>query len=140
MTLRSALDPENRWAGGAAEEAWVEASRDLGPGWIVTAAFIGPGTITTAGVAGASFGHALLWAVAFSVLATLVLQEMSARLGAVTRRGLGEALRTGFSQPRLRIGVVLLVVPVANALGGAVIVVVVGLGGFQVLSAIGALD
>ena len=89
----------------------MEWPRNLGPGWIVTAAFIGPGTVTTASVAGASFGHALLWAIAFSVLATLVLQEMSARLGVVTRRGLGEALGTGFGQPWLRIASVWLVVP-----------------------------
>ncbi|MDJ0848438.1 MAG: Nramp family divalent metal transporter [Myxococcota bacterium] len=84
--------------------------RNLGPAWVVTAAFVGPGTVTTASVAGASFGHALLWAIAFSVLATLVLQEMSARLGVVTRRGLGEAMRTGFWQPWLRVPAVLLVV------------------------------
>jgi NRAMP (natural resistance-associated macrophage protein)-like metal ion transporter len=34
-----------------------------------------------------------LWALLFSVLATCVLQEMSARLGLVTRRGLSQALR-----------------------------------------------
>ena len=65
----------------------------FGPGLLVTAAFIGPGTVTTASVAGASFGYALLWALLFSVIATAVLQEMSARLGLATRRGLSEALR-----------------------------------------------
>ncbi len=64
--------------------------RNLGPGLLVAAAFIGPGTVTTATVAGARFGYALLWALAFSVVATIVLQEMSARLGLVTREGLGE--------------------------------------------------
>ncbi len=69
----------------------------FGPGLLVTAAFIGPGTVTTASVAGASFGYALLWALVFSVVATAVLQEMSARLGLVTRRGLSQALRETFS-------------------------------------------
>lgn len=69
----------------------------FGPGLLVTAAFIGPGTITTASVAGADFGFALLWALVFSVLATLVLQEMAARLGLVTRRGLSQALRETFA-------------------------------------------
>ena len=59
----------------------------------MTAAFIGPGTVTTASVAGAGFGYALLWALLFSVIATAVLQEMSARLGLVTRRGLSQAIR-----------------------------------------------
>lgn len=70
--------------------------KTLGPGLLVTAAFIGPGTVTTATTAGASFGFSLLWAVLFSTLATIVLQEMSARLGIVTRMGLGEALRESF--------------------------------------------
>ncbi|MEP5567605.1 MAG: Nramp family divalent metal transporter [Halioglobus sp.] len=65
----------------------------FGPGLLVTAAFIGPGTVTTASVAGAGFGYALLWALLFSVIATAVLQEMSARLGLVTRRGLSQAIR-----------------------------------------------
>ena len=69
---------------------------------LVTAAFVGPGTVTTASVAGAKFGYALLWALLFSVLATIVLQEMSARLGLVTRAGLGEALRNTITQRWLR--------------------------------------
>lgn len=69
----------------------------VGPGWIVAAAFIGPGTVTTATLAGARFGTALLWALLFSTAATLILQEMSARLGLVTRRGLGEAIRDRFA-------------------------------------------
>ena len=73
--------------------------RIFGPGLLVTAAFIGPGTVTTASLAGASFGFAIAWALIFAVLATIVLQEMSARLGLVTRRGLGEALRDTFADP-----------------------------------------
>jgi len=82
----------------------------LGPGLLVAAAFIGPGTVTTASVAGASTGYALLWALAFSILATMVLQEMSARLGIVSREGLGEALRTTFDNVVVKAAAVLLVV------------------------------
>ena len=82
----------------------------FGPGLLVTAAFIGPGTVTTASVAGAQFGFALVWAVGFSVFATLVLQEMAARLGVIARSGLGEALRTVIQTPLLRITLPLLVV------------------------------
>lgn len=67
--------------------------RRFGPGLLVTAAFIGPGTVTKATTAGANFGHTLLWAVGFSVIATIVFQEMASRLGIVTGRGLGEAIR-----------------------------------------------
>ncbi|WP_241263286.1 Nramp family divalent metal transporter [Parahaliea mediterranea] len=84
--------------------------RKFGPGLLVTAAFIGPGTITTASSAGAHFGFALLWALLFSLLATIVLQEMAARLGLVTRQGLAEGLRSYFHSPVLGRAAVLLVV------------------------------
>ena len=67
--------------------------RGVGPGVVVAAAFIGPGTVTTATLAGARHGVTLLWALTFATLATIVLQEMSARLGLATGAGLGQALR-----------------------------------------------
>lgn len=70
----------------------LQKLRSLGPGVLVTAAFIGPGTVTACTVAGARYGYALLWALVFASFATIVLQEMSARLGTVTQKGLGEAL------------------------------------------------
>ncbi|CAN5738115.1 Nramp family divalent metal transporter [soil metagenome] len=88
----------------------LQRLKNLGPGLLVAAAFIGPGTVTTASVAGASVGYALLWALAFSIFATIVLQEMSARLGIVSREGLGEALRTTFDNAIIKVLVVLLVI------------------------------
>lgn len=67
--------------------------KDIGPGALVAAAFIGPGTVTACTLAGANFGYTLLWALLFATLATIILQEMSARLGLVTQQGLGENLR-----------------------------------------------
>jgi NRAMP (natural resistance-associated macrophage protein)-like metal ion transporter len=90
----------------------------FGPGLLVTAAFIGPGTLTTSSVAGANYGFALLWTLLFSVLATIVLQEMAARLGLVGRQGLSEALRTTF-QSRLVSGFAVALVVAAIALGTA---------------------
>lgn len=66
--------------------------KSFGPGFLIAAAFIGPGTVTTATLAGANFGYTLLWAVLFSVVATLILQEMSARLGIASGTGLAECL------------------------------------------------
>lgn len=66
--------------------------KNLGPGILVTAAFIGPGTITACTLAGANFGYALLWALVFATIATIILQEMSSRLGTITQKGLGEVL------------------------------------------------
>lgn len=85
----------------------------IGPGAVVTAAFIGPGTVTTCTLAGVRFGYSLLWAVVFATAGTLVLQEMSARLGTVGQVGLGEALRRRFRGPA-RVAVALLV---ASAIG-----------------------
>jgi NRAMP (natural resistance-associated macrophage protein)-like metal ion transporter len=96
----------------------IRRLRNLGPGLLVTAAFIGPGTVTTASVAGASTGYAVLWAIVFSIFATIVLQEMSARLGVVSREGLGEALRTTFDNPVIKFGAIVLVVA-AIAFGNA---------------------
>ena len=92
--------------------------RKLGPGLLVTAAFIGPGTITTASIAGASYGFALLWVIIFSVTATIVLQEMTSRLGLISRAGLGEAIRTTFKNPLFTIFSTILVVS-AIAFGNA---------------------
>ena len=82
----------------------------FGPGILVTAAFIGPGTVTTASIAGAQFGFALLWTLVFSVLATILLQEMAARLALVTRQGLAQALRSSYSKSWLGTAAVILVV------------------------------
>ena len=71
-----------------------------GPGFLVTAAFIGPGTVVTASRAGAGYGTTLLWAVLFSVFATIVLQDMAARVGLASRRSLAEAIRDSLGNPR----------------------------------------
>lgn len=62
---------------------------------VIAAAFIGPGTVTTCGAAGAWYGPRLLWALGFSTLATLILQEASARLTARSGKDLARALREG---------------------------------------------
>ena len=89
----------------------------FGPGLLVAAAFIGPGTVTTASVAGAQYGFALLWALVFSVVATVVLQEMAARLGLVARMGLADAIRQSIRPVWARwlaIGIVLAAIAVGN--------------------------
>lgn len=110
-------------AGGVTTLAVPAASRsrlrlrEIGPGAVVAAAFIGPGTVTTATLAGARYGYALLWAVGFSIIATLVLQEMAARLGLVTGAGLGEAVRARFTGVRriLAAGLVFGAIVIGNA-------------------------
>ena len=84
--------------------------KGFGPGAMIAAAFIGPGTVTTATLAGGNFGFTLLWAIGFSVIATLTLQEMTARLGAVARVGLGEAIAARTNNTPLRWPAALLVI------------------------------
>ena len=106
-----------------------ERVESIGPGAMVAAAFIGPGTVTTASVTGAAFGYALVWTLVFSIVATIVLQEMSARLGLVTGEGLGEALPRQFDSDLPQwISVILVVAAIGvgtaayeagNILGGA---------------------
>lgn len=111
-------------AGGAE----APTRRASGPGWIVAAAFIGPGTVTTATLAGARYGAELLWALLFSTLATMALQEMAARLGLVTGAGLGEAIRRRFEGGARVVALILVVAAIGvgnaayqtgNLLGGA---------------------
>ncbi|WP_339105605.1 Nramp family divalent metal transporter [Haloterrigena salinisoli] len=90
----------------------------IGPGALVAAAFVGPGTVTTASVIGAEYAYLLVWTIAFSILATIVLQEMSARLGLITNEGLGEAFRNEFSNPFAR-GVTITLVVSAIGIGTA---------------------
>lgn len=77
----------------------MKSKFSFGPATLVTAAFIGPGTVTAATKAGANFGFALLWALLFSIVATMILQEMTARLGVVGRKELGQAIREQFANP-----------------------------------------
>ena len=67
--------------------------RDIGPGILIAAAFIGPGTVTLCTIAGASFGYSLIWAIILSTFSTIILQEMSLRIGLVTRMNLAQVVR-----------------------------------------------
>ena len=59
---------------------------------VISAAFIGPGTVTTCSLAGANYGTSLLWALTFSTLATIVLQETAARVTLASGKSLGEIM------------------------------------------------
>jgi len=104
----------------------------FGPSTLITAAFIGPGTVTVCTLAGVRSGYTLLWALLFSMLATVILQEMTGRLGLVTQKGFGEAIRLVVSQPLARALSIILVlgaIVVGNAAyeGGNISGAVLGL-------------
>ncbi len=75
--------------------------RAVGPGALAAAAFIGPGTVTTATIAGARYGFSLVWALVFATLAAMTLHEMAVRLGAYSKRGLGEAIIEATASARI---------------------------------------
>ena len=81
----------------------------FGPSTLIAAAFIGPGTVTVCTLAGAEYGYQLLWALLFSTVATIFLQEMSLRIGIVTQEGLGEAIRKHTPPGCMNVFLVLLV-------------------------------
>ena len=70
----------------------LKAFKNIGPGIIVTSAFIGPGTVTIFILSGIQFGYSLIWCIVFSIIATCYLQEISSRLGIISRKGLSEII------------------------------------------------
>jgi Mn2+/Fe2+ NRAMP family transporter len=76
--------------------------QNIGPGTLVAAAFIGPGTVTLCTLAGVNFGFNLLWAMLLSIVATIFLQEMAARLGIISQKGLSEVIREEIKTPILK--------------------------------------
>ncbi|NND99841.1 MAG: divalent metal cation transporter [Pirellulaceae bacterium] len=87
-----------------------KAAYRFGPGLLVTAAFIGPGTVVTASKAGAGFSCELLWTILFASIGAIILQLLAARLGIVTKSGLGSAIRQSVATSAWLIPVTLLVV------------------------------
>lgn len=65
----------------------------VGPGFITANVDNDAGGIYTYSVAGAQFGYGLLWTILPMTIALVVIQEMSARMGAVTGKGLSDLIR-----------------------------------------------
>lgn len=68
----------------------------IGPGIITGSVDNDAGGITTYSVAGAQYGYALLWTLIPALLILLVVQEMNARMGIVTGKGLADLIRENF--------------------------------------------
>ncbi len=83
--------------------------KNLGPGILVSAAFIGPGTVTVCILAGVEFGYSLLWALLLSLFSCIVLQEMAARLGVVSQKGLSDVIKEEIRKPLFKILAVILI-------------------------------
>jgi NRAMP (natural resistance-associated macrophage protein)-like metal ion transporter len=68
----------------------------IGPGFITASVDNDAGGIATYSVAGAQFGYSLLWVMIPTTIALVMIQEMSARMGAVTGKGLSDLIREEF--------------------------------------------
>src|SRR5947208_12084316 len=68
----------------------------MGPGIITGFAGNDAGGVTTYTAVGAHYGYALLWLLLLSTAGLLVIQEMCARMGAVTGKGLSDLIRERF--------------------------------------------
>src|SRR5438874_12578288 len=68
----------------------------LGPGFVTANVDNDPGGILTYSQAGAKFGYALLWTLIPTTIALIIVQEMAARMGAVTGKGLSDLIREEF--------------------------------------------
>ena len=68
----------------------------IGPGFITANVDNDAGGIFQYSAAGAQFGYGLLWTLLPTTIALIVVQEMAARLGAVTGKGLSDLIREEF--------------------------------------------
>jgi NRAMP (natural resistance-associated macrophage protein)-like metal ion transporter len=81
----------------------------LGPGFITANVDNDAGGILTYSAAGAQFGYTLLWTMIPITLALIVVQEMCARMGVVTGKGLSDLIREEFGL-RITFGIMILLV------------------------------
>jgi Mn2+/Fe2+ NRAMP family transporter len=96
----------------------------LGPGLIASAAGNDAGGIATYSSAGAKYGYSLIWVMVIITVSLATVQEMCARLGTATGRGLLDLIRSrfGIGWALFAVGIVL----IAN--GGLIISEFVGIG------------
>jgi NRAMP (natural resistance-associated macrophage protein)-like metal ion transporter len=86
----------------------------VGPGIITASVDNDAGGITTYTIAGAHFGYSLLWTLIPITVALIIVQEMCARMGVVTGKGLADLIRENFG---LRMTVLLTLVLIVANLG-----------------------
>jgi Mn2+/Fe2+ NRAMP family transporter len=89
----------------------------LGPGFITANVDNDPGGIFTYSQTGAQFGYSLLWTMIPITVALIVVQEMVARMGAVTGKGLSDLIREEYG---LRITVLVMLGLVITNFGNIV--------------------
>lgn len=94
----------------ASRKRFNRFTRILGPGLVTGAADDDPSGIATYSQAGAGFGLGLLWAFPLMYPLLLSVQESSARIGAITGKGLAAVIKEHYSRKMLYFAVALVVV------------------------------
>ena len=89
----------------------------VGPGFITANVDNDANGIWTYSAAGAQFGYLLLWTMLPTIIALIVIQEMSARMGAVTGKGLSDLIREEYG---IRITFLMMVALVLTNFGNVV--------------------
>ena len=90
----------------------------VGPGFITANVDNDANGITTYSQAGAQFGYTLLWTMIPVTIALIVIQEMSARMGAATGKGLSDLIREEFGiRPTFLVMLALVIVNFGNIIG-----------------------
>ncbi len=95
---RGALERLHHSASRRPMAAWKLALAVIGPGLVVMLADTDAGSVITAAQSGAQFGYALLWLQISLVPILFVVQELTVRLGLVTRKGHGELISARFGR------------------------------------------
>lgn len=83
------------------KNSWKKILRVLGPGLVTGASDDDPSGIATYSQAGAQFGYATLWTAMITFPLMAAIQEMCARIGIVTSKGLTVTLRNHYPKPIL---------------------------------------
>ncbi len=88
---------EEEWAEGVLSKGWA-VLRSWGPAWLVMIADVDAASVITAAESGAAYGTKLIWFLLLLTIPLFVIQEVAGRVGAATRRGLGELIRENYGQ------------------------------------------
>jgi NRAMP (natural resistance-associated macrophage protein)-like metal ion transporter len=109
MGLRAIL--KQRWKG------FLLFLAIAGPGIITSNVDNDAGGIATYSMAGSFYGYGLIWTLIPIMMALIIVQEMSARMGAVTNKGLSDLIREHFG---VKITVYLLIAVVLTNFGNVI--------------------
>ncbi|MFE7837304.1 Nramp family divalent metal transporter [Streptomyces sp. NPDC057474] len=110
---------------GAVPRRSVRARTLLGPACVAAIAYVDPGNFATGVESGTRYGYLLLWVVVTASAMAVLLQYLSAKLGASTGRSLPEVCRERYPRPVvwglwLQAEVVIVMTDLAELIGGAI--------------------